>query len=315
MQRALAAVILCLALGRHLPAQKLVGAGATFPYPLYAKWFSEYGAAHAGVSIRYQAIGSAAGVRAVSAGVVDFGATDVPMTDYQLASSRTKLVQVPALMGAVVPIFHLPGVSQLRLSGEVLADIYLGRISSWNDARIRGDNPDAELPDRKIFVVHRAEGSGTSYIFTDYLSKVSAAWARGPGRSSAPVWPTGAGSVHNEGVAHLQNRLEYAQVENKAGEWVKATTEGVAEAARSTQGSADHFRVSITDAPGAHAYPISSFTWLLIPLHPEAAKARVMRDLLTWIVTAGQSEAGSLAYTPLPKPVAERVLATLSSLR
>src|SRR5579863_5139747 len=163
MQRALAAVILCLALGRHLPAQKLVGAGATFPYPLYAKWFSEYGAAHAGVSIRYQAIGSAAGVRAVSAGVVDFGATDVPMTDYQLASSRTKLVQVPALMGAVVPIFHLPGVSQLRLSGEVLADIYLGRISSWNDARIRGDNPDAELPDRKIFVVHRAEGSGTSY--------------------------------------------------------------------------------------------------------------------------------------------------------
>ena len=332
MNRALIAVLFCLAwTSGQAPAQKLIGAGATFPYPIYAKWFSEYGTAHAGVDIRYRAIGSAAGIREVSAGVVDFGATDVPMTNYQLAAARTKLVQVPALMGAVVPIFHLSGVSDLRLSGEVLADIYLGRIAKWNDARIRRDNPDAQLPDRKIFVVHRAEGSGTSYIFTDYLSKVSAEWARGPGRSSAPVWPTGTGSLHNDGVAHrvkategalgyveliyaLENHLEFAEVRNKAGAWVKASIEGVAEAARAIPANEDDFRVSITDAPGALAYPISSFTWLVIPLNSDPVKTRVIRDLLIWIVTAGQSEAESLAYTPLPKPVAQRVLATISSL-
>ena len=334
MKPALAALLLSLALASSRgSAQKLVGAGATFPYPIYAQWFREYAAAHPGVAIRYRAIGSAAGIRAVSAGVVDFGATDIPMTEYQLASARTKLAEIPALLGAVVPIFHLSGVSELHLSGEVLAAIYLGRISNWKDDRIARDNPDAHLPDRKIVVVHRADGSGTSYIFTDYLSKVSASWAKGPGKSSAPVWPTGVGSVHNDGVARmvkvtegalgyveliyaLQNHLEFAGVRNRAGNWVKASIGGVAEAAATAPGPSQDFRISITDAPGASAYPISSFTWLLIPLHtPDNAKNRLVRDLLTWMVTSGQGEAESLAYTPLPRPVAQRVLAALSSLR
>jgi phosphate transport system substrate-binding protein len=314
-------------------AQKLDGAGATFPYPIYAKWFGEYEAAHPGVEIRYRPVGSGAGIRQVSAGVVDFGASDAPMTDYQLASSRTRLIHIPALMGAVVPIFNIPGVNDLRISGEVLADIYLGRIAKWNDPRIAKENPDAHLPDRRIVVVHRAEGSGTSYIFTDYLSKVNRVWAAGPGRSTAPNWPTGEGALRNEGVARkvrttegaigyveliyaLQNHIEFGSIRNAAGNWVKASIDGIVAAAASAKELPSDYRVSITNAPGADAYPIASFTWLLIPVRlPDAAKGKLLRDLLTWIVTTGQGEAESLAYAPLPKPVAARVLETIASLR
>jgi len=328
----LALVMFVLAAG-PARSQKLTGAGATFPYPIYEKWFSEYDAAHPGVSIRYRAVGSSAGIREVSAGVVDFGATDAPMSDYQLAASRTRLIHIPSLMGAVVPIFHVQGVSDLRLSGDVLADIYLGKITNWSDPRIARDNPDAHLPNQRITVVFRSEGSGTSYIFTDYLSKVSRAWANGPGRSAAPIWPVGVGTVRNDGVAQvvrktdgalgyveliyaLENHIEFGEVKNAAGNWTKASIAGIAEAAENTKDMPADYRVSITNAAGANSYPISSFTWLLAPLRPaSAAKGKVLRDLLTWIVTTGQSEAESLSYAPLPQPIAERVLKTIASLR
>jgi phosphate transport system substrate-binding protein len=325
-------IVLVLAAG-FAPAQKLNGAGATFPYPIYAKWFSEYQAAHPGVEIRYRPVGSGAGIRQVAGGVVDFGASDAPMTDYQLASSRIRLIHIPALIGAVVPIFNVQGVSDLRFSGEVLADIYLGRISKWSDPRIAKDNPEVHLPDRRIIVVHRAEGSGTSYIFTDYLSKVSREWADGPGRSTAPNWPAGEGALRNDGVTRkvqttegaigyvelifaLQNHIGFGEIRNAAGAWVKASIDGIVAAAASAKELPEDYRVSITNAPGADAYPIASFTWLLIPARlSDPAKARLIKDLLTWIVTTGQAEAESLAYAPLPKTVSARVLGTIASLR
>lgn len=328
----LTVVLFALALGTAC-GQKLTGAGATFPYPIYAKWFSEYNAAHPGVSIRYRAEGSGAGIRQVAAGVVDFGATDAPMTDSQLAASRTRLVHIPALMGAVVPIFHVQGVSHLQLGGEVLADIYLGRITQWNDPRIAHDNPDARLPDLKIVAVHRSESSGTSFIFTDYLSKVSRAWAGGPERSAAPDWPVGVGALRNDGVARvvgatdgalgyveliyaLENRLEFGEVRNSTGNWIKASIGGITEAAENAKELPGDYRVSITNAPGADAYPIASFTWLLVPLRSSnPAKGKALKELLTWIVTTGQGEAETLSYAPLPKSIAAKVLKTIASLR
>jgi len=333
VRRVFVALILSALLVSTAHAQKLNGSGATFPFPIYEKWFSEYNAAHPGVEIRYRPVGSGAGIRQVAAGVVDFGATDAPMTDYQLASARTRLLHIPALMGAVVPIFNVSGVSNLRFSGEVLADIYLGRISNWNDPRIAKDNPDESLPNRRILVVHRAEASGTSYIFTDYLSKVSSAWANGPGRDTAPNWPSGMGAVRNEGMARsvrategaigyveliyaLQNHLEFGAVRNPAGNWVKASIEGIAAAAAGAKQLPADYRASITNAPGESAYPISSFTWLLVPVRSsDAAKGKLLKDLLTWIITTGQTQAQSLAYAPLPAPIAARVLATVGSLR
>jgi phosphate transport system substrate-binding protein len=285
------------------------------------------------VQIGYRAIGSGGGIREVSAGLVDFGATDGPMTDYQLAASRIKLVHIPAVLGAVVPIFNIPGVSGINFSGDVLADIYLGKIQSWNDARIARDNPGVSLPARKIIVVHRSDGSGTSYIFTDYLSEVSKVWARGPGKSISPVWPVGAGASGNAAVADmvrkspgaigyveliyaLQNNISFGAIKNAAGNWVKASIESVSEAAASIEALPADYRVSIIGAPGANAYPVSSFSWLLVPLKsPDAAKGRALKDLLVWIVTSGQSEASALSYAPLPKPIAEKVLATIASLR
>jgi phosphate transport system substrate-binding protein len=314
-------------------AQRLTGAGGTFPLPIYSQWFSEYDAAHPGVKIGYQAIGSGRGIRQVSAGLVDFGATDGPMTDYQLAAARIKLMHIPAVVGAVVPVFNLPGVSDLRLSPEVLAGIYLGKIQNWNDAGIAKDNPGVKLPSEKIVVVHRSDGSGTSYIFTDYLSKVSKEWASGPGRGASPAWPVGVGGSSNEAVAKLvekspgaigyvelvyafKNHLTFGEVKNASGNWVKASIEGVTEAAASVKDIPADYRVSITNAPGQNAYPISSFTWLLVPLKsPDAAKGKVLKDLLTWIVTSGQGEASALWYAPLPKSVADKVLQAIASLR
>jgi phosphate transport system substrate-binding protein len=314
-------------------AQKLTGAGATFPYPIYSKWFSEYSAAHPGVEINYQSIGSGGGIRQVTAGLVDFGASDMPMTDDALAGSKIKLVHIPTVLGAVVPIFNVPGVDNVKFSGDVLADIYLGKIVSWNDARIAKDNPGVKLPDQKIIVVHRSDGSGTSFIWTDYMSKVSSEWANGPGKGSSPSWPVGVGGKGNEGVAGLvrqlpgaigyveliyalQNKISFGEVKNAAGNWQKASIEGVTEAAASIKQLPADYRISITNAPGADAYPISSFTYLLIPVHAaDPAKGKVIVDLLSWIVNSGESEVSAFSYAPLPKSVAEKVLKTVYSLK
>jgi phosphate transport system substrate-binding protein len=314
-------------------AQKLTGAGATFPYPIYSKWFSEYSAAHPGVEINYQSIGSGGGIRQMVAGLVDFGATDMPATDEQLAPSKTKLTHIPTVLGAVVPIFNVPGVDDLKFSGDILADIFLGKITNWSDPRIARDNPGVKLPDQKITVVHRSDGSGTTFIFTDYLSKVSPDWANGPSRGASPSWPVGVGGKGNEGVAGLvrqipgalgyveliyalQNKITYGEVKNAAGSYVRASIEGVTEAAASVKEMPADYRVSITNAPGKHAYPISSFTWLLVPLQsPDPAKGKVLKDLLSWIVNSGESEAPALSYAPLPKNVASKVLKTVYSLK
>jgi phosphate transport system substrate-binding protein len=314
-------------------AQKLTGAGASFPYPIYSKWFSEYSAAHPGVEINYQSIGSGGGIRQVTAGLVDFGASDGPMSDEQLAASKVKLIHIPTVLGAVVPIFNVPGVSDLKFSPEVLAGIYLKTIENWNDPRIAKDNPGVKLPDQKIIVVHRADGSGTTYIFTDYLSKISKDWANGPGKGTAVSWPTGVSGAQNAGVAGLvrqlpgaigyveliyalQNHINYGEVKNAAGNWEKATIDGVTEAAASIKQMPADYRVSITNAPGANAYPISSFTWLLIPIHSaDPAKGKVLKDLLSWIITSGEGEVSALSYAPLPKVVADKVLKTIYSLQ
>jgi phosphate transport system substrate-binding protein len=326
------AALLLSALGAG-QAQKLTGAGATFPNPIYSKWFSEYSAAHPGVEINYQSIGSGGGIRQVTAGLVDFGATDGPATDEQLASSKTKLVHIPTVMGAVVPIFNLPGVSEAKFSPDVLADIFLGKITMWNDGRIAKDNPGVTLPAQKIIVVHRSDGSGTTYIFTDYLSKISQDWAGGPGKGASPSWPVGVGGKGNEGVAGLvrqlpgalgyveliyalQNKIAFGAVKNAAGNFEKASIDGVTEAAASIKQLPADYRVSITNAPGANAYPISSFTWLLVPLNsPDPAKGKVIKDLLSWIINSGESEVSALSYAPLPKSVAAKVLQTVYSLK
>jgi phosphate transport system substrate-binding protein len=314
-------------------AQKLTGAGATFPYPIYSKWFSEYSAAHPGVEINYQSIGSGGGIRQVTAGLVDFGASDMPMTDEALGSSKIKLIHIPTVLGAVVPIFNVPGVEDVKLSADVLADIFLGKITSWSDSRIAKDNPGVKLPDQKIIVVHRSDGSGTTFIFTDYLSKVSKEWEGGPGRGASPSWPVGVGGKGNEGVAGLvrqlpgaigyveliyalQNKISYGEVKNAAGNWERASIEGVTEAAASIKSLPADYRVSITNAPGANSYPISSFTYLLIPVNSaDPAKGKVIKDLLSWIVNSGESEVSAFSYAPLPKSVAEKVLKTVYSLK
>ena len=314
-------------------AQKLTAAGATFPYPIYSKWFSEYSAAHPGVEINYQSIGSGGGIRQVTAGLVDFGASDGPMTDEQLAASKVKLIHLPTVLGAVVPVFNVPGVSDLRFSSDVLADVYLGKIANWNDGRIAKDNPGVHLPDQKIIVVHRSDGSGTTYIFTDYLSKVSREWADGPGKGTSPSWPVGVGGKGNEGVAGLvrqlpgaigyveliyalQNKISFGAMKNPAGNWVKASIGGVTEAAASMKQMPADFRVSITNAPGANSYPISSFTWLLVPLKSsDPAKAKVLKDMLSWIVKSGESEVSSLSYAPLPQAVVDKELKVIYGLQ
>jgi len=315
-------------------AQKLNGAGATFPYPIYSKWFSEYSSAHQGVQINYQSIGSGGGIRQVSVGTVDFGASDAVMSDEQLSQSKVKLIHIPTVMGAVVPIYNVPGVGQgLKFAPDVLADIYLGKISNWNDARIAKDNPGAKLPNQEIFVVHRSDGSGTTYIFTDYLSKVSNDWKNGPGKSAAVNWPKGIGGKGNEAIAGmvrqmpgavgyveliyaLQNKIPYGAIRNASGAWVEGSIAGVTQAAASVKSMPADYRVSITNAPGKDSYPISSFTWLLVPVKAQdAAKGKVIKEFLVWMLDHGQSEAPGLYYAPLPKEVADKVRGTVASLQ
>jgi len=313
-------------------AQSLTGAGATFPYPIYSKWFTEYSAAHPGVQINYQSIGSGGGIKNFCGGLVDFGASDMPMTNEMIAGCKERLVHIPTVLGAVVPVYNVPGVSNVRFSGALLADIYLGKITNWDDPAIAKDNPGVSLPNQKIIVVHRAEGSGTSFIFTDFLSKVSKEWASGPGASSAPGWPVGVAGKGNEGVAGLvrqvpgtigyveliyalQNHMSFGAVQNAAGNWITASIPGVTAAAASIKDMPSDYRVSITNAPGADAYPISSFTYLLINTHPtDATKEKVIRDMLSWIVKSGESEVSALSYAPLPEALQQKVLNSVYAL-
>jgi phosphate transport system substrate-binding protein len=316
-------------------AQNINGAGATFPYPIYSKWFSEYSQANPNVKINYQAIGSGGGIRQVSEGTVDFGASDGPMNDDQIKSAKVKTIHIPTVLGAVVPIYNIPGVNKdLNFTGDVIADIYLGKITKWNDPRIVKDNPGVNLPANPILPVYRSDGSGTTYIFTDYLSKVSSDWASKVGKNTSVKWPTGIGQKGSEGVAGMvrqspnsfgyveliyavQNKMAYGSVKNAAGKFLKASTDGVtAAAAASAKAMPADFRVSITNAPGATSYPISSFTWLLIPTQSaDPAKGKALVGFLGWMLDHGQSEATTLTYAPLPKPVQDMVRKTITQIK
>src|SRR5712672_2155806 len=301
------------------------GAGATFPYPIYSKWFSEYNKLHPDVEINYQSIGSGGGIRQVLAGTVDFGATDGPMTDEQLSQAKVKILHIPTVLGAVVPAYNVPGVSgELKFTAEALSGIFLGKITTWNDPAIAKANPGVSLPNQSIIVIHRSDGSGTTYIFTDYLSKVSSEWQNGPGKGTSVKWPVGLGGKGNEGVAGMirqmqggigyieliyavQNKIDYGSVKNASGAFVKASLERVTAAAASAKSMPADFRVSITNAPGKDAYPISSFTWLLIPeKSKDPAKGKILADFLNWMVTDGQKMTAALSYAPLPENVVQK---------
>lgn len=304
----------------------LNGAGATFPYPIYSKWFNDYHKKFPNVQINYQSIGSGGGIQQVTAGTVDFGASDGPMNDKQLQDFKDQnhgvaILHFPTVMGADVPVYNIKDVSaQLNFTPEALAGIFLGTIKKWNDPAIAGPNPGVRLPAADIIVVHRSDSSGTTYCFTDYLSKVSKEWETQVGRGTAVKWPTGLGGKGNEGVAGqvkqlvnsigyveliyaVQNKMSYGKVKNAAGQFVLASLAGVTEAA-GTATMPDDFRVSITNAPGKGAYPISTFTWLLIPQKiSDPAKRKAITDFLHWMVTDGQAETEALSYAPLPKVV------------
>lgn len=327
--------LLCLALA--LPAlgqTTLNGAGATFPYPMYSKWFSEYHKAHPEVEINYQSIGSGGGIRQVLAGTVDFGASDGPMSDEQLSQAKTKVLHIPTVLGAVVPAYNIPGVTgEVKFTAQALADIFLGKITSWNDKEITGANPGVNFPNQDIIVLHRSDGSGTTFIFTDYLSKVSPEWQSGPSKGTSVKWPKGLGGKGNEGVAGMirqmpgsigyieliyavQNKIPYGVVKNAAGNFVKASLDSVTAAAASAPKMPADFRVSITNAPGKDAYPISSFTWLLIPAQSkDAAKGKILADFLSWMVVDGQKMTADLTYAPLPDSVVAKVKEAIKQVR
>jgi phosphate transport system substrate-binding protein len=327
--------LLCLALAVPAGAQTtLNGAGATFPNPIYSKWFSEYHKAHPDIQINYQPIGSGGGIRQVLAGTVDFGATDGPMSDEQLVQAKSKILHVPTVLGADVPAYNIPGVTaELKFTPEALAGIFMGKISSWNDPAIAKANPGVNLPNQPIIVIHRSDGSGTTYIWTDYLSKVSADWQSQVGKGTSVKWPVGLGGKGNEGVAGMirqmqgsigyieliyaiENKISYGIVKNAAGDFVKASLESVTAAAASVKSMPADFRVSITNAPGKDAYPISSFTWLLIPAQSkDAAKGKILADFLAWMVDDGQKMTAQLAYAPLPESVAAKVKIEIKQVR
>ena len=304
---------------------KLNGAGATFPYPIYSKWFNQYHQEHPEIEINYQSIGSGGGIRQVTAGTVDFGASDGPMSDQQLADAKVKIIHLPTVLGAVVPAYNIPGFKgELKFTPEVIAGIYLGKITSWNDPAIAKANPGVSLPNQNIIVVHRSDGSGTTYIFTDYLSKVSNEWRDGVGKSTSVKWPTGLGAKGNEGVAGmvrqmegafgyveliyaLQNNITFGSVKNAAGAFVKASLDSTTAAAASMKTMPADFRVSITNAPGKDSYPIASFTWLLVPADwKDKAKEKVIVDFLNWMLERGQTMTADLNYAPLPDAVKQK---------
>jgi phosphate transport system substrate-binding protein len=286
------------------------------------------------VEVNYQSIGSGGGIRQVTAGTVDFGASDMPMTDKQLQEVKSKILNIPTVLGADVPAYNVPGVSgEIKFTPEALAGIFLGKISKWNDKAITSANPGVNLPDKEIIVVHRSDGSGTTFIWTDYLSKVSPEWKSQVGADTSVKWPVGMGGKGNEGVAGfirqlsgsigyveliyaMQNNIPYGSVRNSAGVFLKASLDGVTAAAASAPKMPADFRVSITNAPGKDAYPISSFTWLLIPAQSkDAAKGKILADFLNWMVTDGQKMTSALAYAPLPENVAAKVKEAIKQVK
>jgi phosphate transport system substrate-binding protein len=313
-------------------ADKLLinGAGATFPFPIYSKWFSQYNKLHPDIQINYQSIGSGGGIKQISERTVDFGASDAPLSDEQMKKAPG-LQHIPTVMGAVVIVWNLPGVPELRIAPEVLANIYLGKIVKWNDEALEKDNPSAKLPDTAITVAHRSDGSGTTSIFTDYLSKVSPEWKSGPGKGTSVSWPAGLGGKGNEGVTGLvkqnegaigyvelayanQNKLPTAGLRNHDGNWVKPTLEGVSAAAAKMELPED-YRVSITDQPGKDAYPIAAFTYLLVYRdQQDAQKGDALLRFIWWAEHEGQGGAAALDYAPLPKPVVQKVEQTLKGM-
>ena len=328
-------LMLCVAL-LVIPAfgqTTLNGAGATFPYPMYSKWFSEYHKVHSDIQINYQSIGSGGGIRQVLANTVDFGASDGPMTDEQLSQSKVKILHIPTVLGSVVPAYNVPGVSgEIKFTPQSLAGIFLGKITSWNDPALTKENASLNLPNQPIVVVHRSDGSGTTFIFTDYLSKVSSEWQSSVGKGTSVKWPLGLGNKGNEGVAGMirqlpgsigyveliyavQNKIPYGVVKNAAGTYVKASLESTTAAAASVKTMPADFRVSITNAPGKDAYPISSFTWLLIPAQSKDNKGKILADFLTWMVDDGQKMTQELTYAPLPESVAQKVKAVIKEVK
>lgn len=314
-------------------AQILVGGGATFPYPVYAHWFQDFKAAYPGMSVNYQAVGSGAGINQLTAGVVDFGASDMPMTDEQLAAMKTKVLHFPTVMGGVVPIYNIGnGDPELKFTAEILAQIFLGKLTRWNDSKIQSLNADVKLPDEAIMPVHRSDGSGTTFVFTDYLSKTAPEWKEKVGSGTSVKWPVGSGEKGNEGVSSrarhlvgaigyvelayaLENHLSYGSVRNASGVFVQADTRSITAAAAGAAIPED-FRVSITNAPGHDAYPISSFTWLLVPeTIPDPAKKKELVTLIRWFLTKGQSECAPLGYAPLPQAVTRKELHQLTLIR
>lgn len=314
----------------------LNGAGATFPYPIYSKWFSDYAAA-TGVKINYQSIGSGGGIQQLSSGTVDFGASDSPMSEAEMSRAKGGAVlHFPSVLGAVVLTYNLEGVTGLKLSPDVIADIFLGKITRWNDARIAALNAGLSLPAKDILVVHRSDGSGTTFVFTDYLAAVSPAWAAGPGRGKQVDWPVGLGGKGNEQVAAQvkqtpgtigyvelayarENGLPSALVKNASGQFVEpsaASITAAAEGALSQMGPASDYRVSIVNAPGATAYPVSSFTWLLVyATQADAEKGRKLVEFMRWMYDAGQQSAAALDYAPLPASLAAQLTQRLDSIR
>jgi phosphate transport system substrate-binding protein len=332
----LIAAILSMAVPAAYAAETINAAGATFPAPIYQKWFQEYHSAHADVQINYQSIGSGGGIRQLTEGTVDFGASDMPMTNDQLGKiTKFKVLHFPTVLGGVVPTYNVEGVSgDLKFTPEALAGIFLGKITKWNDPALTKENPGAKLPGADITVVHRSDGSGTTFVWTDYLSKISADWKGKVGSGTAVNWPVGLGGKGNEGVAGqvkqtpgsigyveliyaVQNKMPYGFVKNATGAYVKASFDSVtAAAAGAAKEIPADFRVSITNAPGKAAYPISTFTWLLIPDKIEdATKREAIKGFLKWMLAAGQNDASGMSYAPLPKPIVAKELKQIADIK
>ncbi|HEX4046620.1 MAG TPA: phosphate ABC transporter substrate-binding protein PstS [Elusimicrobiota bacterium] len=336
MNRSFIAVLAAAALAAPVPllAATLNGAGSTFAFPIYSKWSDEYHKVKPDLQINYQSIGSGGGIRQFTEKTVDFGATDGPMTDEQIAKAGGKVLQLPTVLGADIPVFNLDGIDGLRFDGPTLARIFLGKIANWNDPALAKLNPGVKLPDQAITVVHRSDGSGTTYCWVDYLSKVSPEWEKTVGRGTSVDWPVGLGGKGNEGVSGivkqtpgaigyveliyaLQNKMPFGSVKNRAGKFVKASIAGVTAAAA---GAARHmpkdYRISITDAPGAKAYPISTFTWLLVyPKNDDAAKGAELKAFMRWALKDGQALAPALGYAPLPSAVKTMVAKSVETIR
>jgi phosphate transport system substrate-binding protein len=329
----LLAIVLLTGVSATASAQMLInGAGATFPYPIYSKWFDEYVKVDPSVRFNYQSIGSGGGQKQILAQTVDFGASDGPMSDENLGKAPGKILHIPTVAGAVVLTYNLPGNPALKLDGDTIGGIFLGQIKKWNDPKLTALNPGTKLPDQEIVVVHRSDGSGTTFIFTDYLSKVSGEWKEKVGNNTSVNWPAGIGGKGNEGVSGqvkqtpgaigyveliyaTQNKMPYAEVKNSAGEFVKPSLESIT-AALATGDIPEDFRFSITNAPGKDAYPICGATWLLVyEQQKDAAKGKKLVEFLKWAAKDGEKMAKDLQYAPLPDSLQQRVLKRIDEIK